>query len=360
MSFDRNIPYNDLPDLPPKTDIETVPVLKMAVRASRAIAELKIAGQLIPYQAVLLQTLGLSEAKLSSEIENIVTTNDELYIAFADSNLPVEPHTKEVLYYKDALWYGFNALTQKKRLLTTPLFTELVQILKNSTQGIRNLPGTKLTNSAGEIKYIPPQGEEIIRKKLANLEVFMHTETSLDPLVKMAVMHYQFEAIHPFFDGNGRTGRIINILYLVDKQLLDIPVLYLSRYINATRTAYYNGLQQVTESHAWEPWILYILQGLEQTAIFTKKQILSIHDLMHATAETVRSKLPRIYSKDLIELLFHSPYCKIKFLEESGIAKRQTASVYLKELERIGVLRGLKTGRDIYYLNDPFLKVLTT
>lgn len=360
MTFDRNTPYNDLPDLPPTIDLETVPVLKMAVKANKAIAELKISGHLIPNQAVLIQALGLSEAKLSSEIENIVTTNDELYKAFADGNITIEPQTKEVLHYKDALWHGFHALTQRKRLLTTPLFIELVQILKNSTQGLRTLPGTKLVNPAGEIKYTPPEGDHIIRKKLSNLETFMHTETSLDPLIKMAVMHYQFEAIHPFPDGNGRTGRILNILYLVDKQLLDLPILYLSRYIISNKAAYYNGLQQVTESNAWEPWVLYMLQGLEETAIATKKQILNIHHLIHETADKVRSKLPRIYSKDLIEILFRSPYCKIKFLEECGIAKRQTASVYLKELEQLGILRGFKMGRDIYYVNDLFLKALTS
>lgn len=359
MGFDRNVPYNDLPELPPRAELETVPVLKMAARAHRAIAELKISGRLIPNQAVLIQALGLSEAKLSSEIENIVTTNDELYRAFADGNMPIEPQTKEVLHYKDALWHGFKALTQKKRLLTTPLFIELVQILRSSTHGLRTLPGTKLVNPTGETKYTPPEGESIIQRKLSNLEAFMHTESSLDPLIKMAVMHYQFEAIHPFADGNGRAGRILNILYLVDKQLLDIPILYLSRYIIANKTAYYNGLQQVTESNAWESWVLYMLLGLEQTAIVTKEQILTIHDLIQKTAQKVRLELPRIYSKDLIEILFRSPYCKIKFLEESGIAKRQTASVYLKELQRIGILQGIKMGRDIYYLNESFLKALT-
>lgn len=359
MSFDRNTPYNHLPELPPRMDLETVPILKMTVRANKAIAELKISGHLIPNQAVLIQALGLSEAKLSSEIENIVTTNDELYKAFVNANLLIEPETKEVLYYKDALWHGFRSLTQKKRLLTTPLFIELVQILKNSTQGIRNLRGTKLINPAGEVKYTPPEGEDVIRNKLSNLETFMHSETSLDPLIKMAVMHYQFEAIHPFSDGNGRAGRILNILYLVDKGLLDLPVLYLSRYIIENKAAYYNGLQNVTESGAWECWILYMLQGLEETAIATRKRILNIYHLIQETAEKVRTKLPRIYSKDLIEVLFRSPYCKIKFLEESGIAKRQTASVYLKELERIDVLRSFKMGRDVYYLNDLFLKTLT-
>jgi len=359
MSFQREVPYNDLPDLPPTVEIETVAILKMAIRANKAIAELKISGHLIPNQSVLIQALGLSEAKLSSEIENIVTTNDELYRAFADGNMNIEPETKEVLFYKDALWHGYRAITQNKRLLTTPLFVELGQILRNSTQGIRNIPGTKLANSIGEIKYTPPEGETTIRNKLSNLEKFIYADDSVDPLIKMAILHYQFEAIHPFSDGNGRTGRILNILYLVEKKLLDIPLLYLSKYIITNKIAYYNGLQKVTEQAAWEPWILYILHGLEQTAIATREQILKIHRLIQNTAEEVRSQLPRIYSKDLIEIIFRSPYCKIKFLEDSGIAKRQTASTYLKELERIGVLRGLKIGRDIYYVNDTFLSALT-
>lgn len=359
MPNDRNIPYNDLPDLPPRADVETKAILKMAIRANKAMAELRVSGQLIPNQAVLIQALGLSEAKISSEIENIVTTNDELYLAFASGDGHIEPHTKEVLFYKDALWHGYHALTQNKRRLTTPLFIELVQILRNTTQGIRNIPGTKLMNSMGEVKYTPPDSEEIIKKKLSNLEQFLHAEDSLDPLIKMAIMHYQFEAIHPFSDGNGRTGRILNILFLIEKELLDIPILYLSRYIISQKTAYYNGLNQITEAGAWEPWILYMLQGLEQTAIATRQQILAIHRLTRETAENVRSQLPRIYSRDLIDAIFQSPYCKIKFLEESGVAKRQTASVYLKELEKINVLRGIKIGREMYYVNDPFLKILT-
>lgn len=359
MTFDRNKPYNDLPDLPPQAEIETTAVLKMAIRANKAIAELRVSGYLIPNQAVLIQALGLSEAKLSSEIENIVTTNDELYRAFADGNIEMEPQTKEVLFYKDALWHGYNALSQKKRLLTTPLFVELAQILKNSTRGIRTMPGTKLVNSLGETKYTPPEGEEIIRKKLFHLEQFIHADDSLDPLIKMALIHYQFEAIHPFSDGNGRTGRILNILFLIEKQLLDIPVLYLSSYIISNKIKYYTGLQQVTEANAWESWIIYMLQGLEETAIATRSRILAIHRLTQETADKVCSQLPRIYSKDLIEMIFRSPYCKIKFLEETGIAKRQTASIYLKELENIGVLRGVKIGREMYYINEPFLKALT-
>lgn len=360
MSFDKTRPYNELPDLPPKREIETTAILKMAIRANKAMAELRISGHLIPNQAVLVQALGLSEAKLSSEIENIVTTNDELYRAFADETSNVDAATKEVLLYKDALWHGYHSLTTKKRLLTTPLFIELVQILKNSVQGIRKMHGTKLVNPLGEIKYTPPEGEEIIRQKLAHLEKFIYSDNALDPLIQMALIHYQFEAIHPFPDGNGRTGRILNILFLIEKKLLEIPVLYLSRYIISNKMDYYNGLRKVTEENDWESWVLYMLRGLEQTAIATRAQIVAIHRLIQDTAGIVRSKLPNIYSKDLIEILFRSPYCKIKFLEDAGIAKRQTASTYLKQLEEIGLFRSLKSGRDIYYVNEAFLKILTT
>jgi Fic family protein len=359
MKFNKNVPYNDLPNLPPKQEIETKDVLKMAIRANKAIAELRISGHLIPNQAILIQALGLSEAKLSSEIENIVTTNDELYRAFADETTTSDPQTKEVLLYKDALWHGYNALHLKKRHLTTPLFEELVHILKNTTQGIRKIPGTKLVNSFQEVMYTPPEGESIIRDKLSHFEKFIYSASSLDPLIQMALIHYQFEAIHPFPDGNGRTGRILNILFLIEKGILDIPVLYLSRYIISNKTAYYNGLRTVTEENAWEEWILYILKGLEETAIATRKQIIAIHQLTQETATTVRQKLPRIYSKDLIEVLFQSPYCKIKSLEDAGIAKRQTSSHYLQQLENIGVLRSLKVGRDLYYINDAFMKILT-
>lgn len=359
MSFDKTIPYNDLPDLPPKALLETTPVLKMAIRANKAMAELRVSGNFIPNQGILIQALGLSEAKLSSEIENIVTTNDELYRAFADEIRDINPSTKEVLLYKDAVWHGYHALTTKKRLLTTPLFEELVQILKGSQQGIRKIPGTKLVNAAGEITYTPPEGEQVIQEKLKALEKFIYSESSFDPLIQMALIHYQFEAIHPFHDGNGRTGRILNILFLIEKGLLDIPVLYLSHYIIKNKVAYYNGLRDITEKNDWESWILYTLKGLEQTAITTREQIEDIHRLIRETSSTVRSRLPNVYSRELIEVLFRSPYCKIKFLEDAGIAKRQTASTYLKQLEEIGLLRSLKSGRDIYYVHEAFLKILT-
>jgi Fic family protein len=358
MAFDPQRPYNDLPTLPPSVDLESKPVLKQAIAANKALAELKGAGELVPNQAVLIKSIGLQEAKLSSEIENIVTTNDELYRAFANKGQKTNLHTKEVLCYNDALWHGYDVIKNQNRPLTTNLFEELFQQIKQSNAGVRKTPGTKLATSAGKLIYTPPEGEAILRNKLANLEQFIYAEDGIDPLVKMAVVHYQFEAIHPFTDGNGRTGRILNILFLLDRGLLDIPVLYLSRYIIENKNAYYSGLRGITENGDWESWILYMLEAVAQTARETREKILAIRDLMNADIEKVKMELPKIYSKDLLELLYHQPYCKIRFLEEAGIAQRQTASQYLRDLARIGVLEPLKSGREIYYINNKFLKLL--
>jgi len=359
MSFNPQQPYNDLPELPLPFEFETKAVLKQAIEANKALAELKGAGELVPNQAILVQTIGLQEAKLSSEIENIVTTNDELYRAFASHGAKADPHTKEVLRYNKALWHGFDCIRNQNRLLTTNLFEELFQIIKQSSAGVRKTPGTKLANSQGEIIYTPPEGENVLRDKLANLEKFIYAEDDLDPLVKLAIIHYQFEAIHPFTDGNGRTGRILNILYLIERNLLDIPVLYLSRYIIENKNDYYIGLRQITEDSKWEPWIIYMLQAIEKTARETRQKILDIRDLLQEDIERIRDKLPKTYSKDLVELLYNQPYCKIRFLEEAGIAQRQTASAYLKALEKIGLLNAVKIGREIYYINIKLLSLLS-
>lgn len=360
MSFDRTRPYNDLPLLPPQgVDLESKAILKQIVPTSRALAELKGAGNLIPNQGVLLTTLGLQEAKYSSEIENIVTTNDELYRAFADEGRFQDPATKEVLHYNQALWVGFEAV-RAQRPLTTNLFEQLARTIKPSVSGVRKLPGTVIANSRQEVIYTPPAGESVIRNKLANLERFLYAQDDLDPLVKMAIMHYQFEAIHPFTDGNGRTGRILNILYLIESGLLDIPVLYLSRYIIENKNDYYLGLRRVTEEGAWEDWILYMLKAVEQTALATHIKVTAIRGVMHQVGEKVRAELPSIYRKELIELLFRQPYCKISFVTEAGLGTRQTASKYLRQLERIGVLRGFKRGNEWYYINLPFFELLTS
>lgn len=350
MQFDRLQPYNDLPLLPPPVELETKAVLKQAIAANRVLANLRGLAAQIPNQGVLINSIVLQEARLSSEIENIVTTNDELYRADADADGKTDPHTKEVLRYRQALNYGFRELNT--RPLTTNLFIDIVRIIKEVDFGVRRVPGTALKNAQGEVVYTPPVGEAVIRDKLSNLEQFIHAQDDLDPLVKMAVMHYQFEAIHPFEDGNGRTGRILNLLYLVEQGLLDIPVLFLSRYIIANKAGYYDGLRGVTEQQAWEPWILFMLQAVESTAQQTFDQVTRIRALMEQVREQVHQQAPGIYSKDLIEVIFRHPYTKIQFLVDAGIAKRQTASTYLQTLAGLGVLRASKQGREMYYIND--------
>jgi Fic family protein len=359
MTFNRDLPHNTLPLLPPDgVELETRAVLKQAIASNRALAELKGAGDLIPNQTLLVRLIGLQEAKLSSEIENIVTTNDELYRAFADDGHRADPQTKEVLSYNDALWHGYELL-KSGQPLTTRLFEQTVQIIKQNDAGVRRTLGTRIVTGSGAPVYTPPEGETLLRDKLANLEQFLYAEDGLDPLVKMAVLHYQFEAIHPFSDGNGRTGRILNILYLIEAGLLDIPILYLSRYIIEHKSDYYAGLRRVTEEQAWEPWVLFMLRAVEETALATHKLVLDIRALMAETAHKIREQLPKIYSKDLVEVLFSQPYCKIRFLEQSGIAKRATASRYLKQLNQINILSSpLEVGRENYYLNSDFYHLL--
>ena len=350
MPFGRSQPYNDLPLLPPAVELESKAVLKQAIAANRVLANLRGLAAQIPNQGVLISSIVLQEARLSSEIENIVTTNDELYRADADADGKTDSHTKEVLRYREALYYGYRAL--KDRPLTTNLFVEIVQRIKQSELQIRAIPGVALKNQHDEVVYTPPVGDAVIRDKLSNLEKFIYAEDDLDPLVKMAVMHYQFEAIHPFPDGNGRTGRILNLLFLVDKGLLDIPVLFLSRYIIANKPAYYEGLRRVTELQDWENWLLYMLRAVESTAQQTFDQVRRIQDLMEKVREKVQREAPGVYSKDLVEAIFKHPYTKIQFVVDAGIAKRQTASSYLQTLTKLGVLRESKQGREKYYIND--------
>jgi Fic family protein len=356
MPFDRAQSFNDLPLLPPAVDLETKAVLKQAISANRVLANLRGLAAQMPNQGVLINSIVLQEARLSSEIENIVTTNDDLYRADADPDGPADAHTKEVLRYRQALNYGFQAL--KGRPLATNLFIEIVRLIKQVEFGVRRVPGTALKNGVGEVVYTPPVGEAVIREKLANLEHFIHAQDGVDPLVKMAVMHYQFEAIHPFEDGNGRTGRILNLLYLVEQGLLDIPVLFLSRYIIANRPAYYEGLRGVTERQEWEGWILYMLRAVESTAQQTFDQVTRIRALMEQVRQQVQQQAPAIYSKDLVEVIFRQPYTKIQFLTDANIAKRQTASAYLQTLASLGFLRAHKRGRDMYYVNDALLAEL--
>lgn len=359
MTFYRGHPYNDLPPLPPNADVETKAVLKQAISATRALAELKGLGGLIPNPAMLVNTLVLQEAKASSEIENIVTTNDALFRAMAAGSGQVDPATKEVLRYREALWQGYNRVKEGARI-DADLCVDLVQVITEDSYGIRNRPGTVIGNRrTGEVIYTPPEGEQLIRKKLEELEGFLHEYDGLDPLVKLALAHYQFEAIHPFFDGNGRTGRIINILFLVVEELLDLPVLYLSKGIIDDKPEYYRRLRQVTENDEWEGWVLYILEAVKSTASFTQQRILTIRRLLDETLSLAKAKLPaRVYSKELIELIFHQPYTKGRFVVDAGLAERKTAADYLQELEKIGVLKSQKVGRENLFLNVRLYKLL--
>ena len=357
MSFAPEKPFNDLPILPPAGEIESQEVLKAAIAAHRQLAELKGSGNLIPNQNILLNALTLQEAQLSSEVEGIITTTDQLYRALAIEGNGVEAHTKEVLRYRDALWHGVRRM-REGRPLGTVLFVELVQIIKENSAGIRKGEGTALANeSTGEVVYTPPVGEDLIRDKLANLESFIN-EGAVDPLVAMAIAHYQFEAIHPFSDGNGRTGRILSVLQMIQSGLLTEPVLYLSRFIIQHKSDYYRLLRDVTEQGAWTSWILFMLDAVQMTARSTLAQIQAIGQEMDAFLEDAR-KVSRITgSKELVELLFDRPYCKIQFLVNAGIAKRQTASNYLRELSEAGLLDVVTVGREKLYVNRRFLDLL--
>ncbi len=360
MRFEPEQPYNHLPLLPPNIDLETPAILKKAIKANRALAELKGIARTIPNPAIFINTLTIQEAKASSEIENILTTNDKIYQAFSAGSGQIDSATKEVLSYRTALWEGYTELLRRP-VLTTNLFVRIVQSIKENSAEIRNAPGTQIRNvTTNKTIYTPPEGENIIRDKLNNLEWYIHEDDDIDPLIKMAIIHYQFEAIHPFFDGNGRAGRIINILYLIYQELLDLPILYLSRYIIQNKRKYYELLIRVTSQEDWQSWILYMLDAVEQTAISTTKKTLAIKEMLEQTSTFAKNNLPqRVYSKELIELLFHQPYCKAQFLVEANIAQRQTAADYLKQLEKIGLLKSQKVGRETLYLNQKLFELLS-
>jgi Fic family protein len=351
-------PFNQLPLLPPEAEIESKAILKKCVTARAALAELKQAGDLIPNQAVLINIIPLLEARDSSEIENIVTTTDKLFQFAEQYESQADPATKEALRYRTALYQGFLAL--QDRALCTATAVEVCTTIKGIDMDIRRVPGTTLVNEAtGKTIYTPPEGEEQLRELMANWERFIHNHPDIEPLVRMAVSHYQFEAIHPFLDGNGRTGRVLNLLFLIEQKLLKTPILYLSRYIFQNKSNYYQYLLEVTTKDAWEQWILYILDAVEQTANWTRDKIIAIRDLMNHTANFVRNQLPSIYSRELVDLTFVQPYCRIANLVDTNIAKRQTASVYLKQLTSIGVLKEVKVGREKLFIHPKLIALLT-
>ncbi len=357
MTFNSSQPYNELPYLPPKAVLESIEILKACIPARTALAELKQAGELLPNQGLLINALPLLEAKDSSEIENIVTTTDKLF-KFAQEDTHADSATKEALQYRTALYQGFIAL--KDRPLSVATLVRVCSTIKNTDMDIRRIPGTTIENSTtSEIIYTPPVGETVIRNLLSNWEQFIHSEDELDPLIRMAVAHYQFEAIHPFLDGNGRTGRVINILFLIEKGLLSLPILYLSHYIVRHKKEYYRLLDNVTKKNEWQEWILYMLHAVTQTAQLTYHKINAIRQLIDNTIEFVRHEAPKIYSYELVNLIFEQPYCRIQNLIETGLARRQTASTYLKKLCEIGVLQQVSAGKEKLFVHPKLMQLLT-
>jgi len=354
--WDPNFPYNQLPALPPAHELESRVVLKACIEARAALAELKQAAELIPNQTMLINTIPLLEAKDSAEIENIVTTTDQLF-RYAQGEGSADPATKEALRYRTALHKGFQSL--RARPLCTATAVEVCRTLKGVDMDIRRQPGTQLANDrTGEVIYTPPEGEAHLRDLLSNWERFLHQQTDLDPLIRMAVGHYQFEAIHPFTDGNGRTGRVLNILYLIQAGLLNLPILYLSRHVIAHKVDYYRLLLGVTCDQAWEPWLLFMLQAVAETSRWTTGKIAAIRALAEHTAEHVRASLPKIYTRELVDVIFEQPYCRIGNLVDKGIAQRQAASRYLHELVALGVLREMPFGKEKLFIHRKLMRLL--
>lgn len=352
-----------IPTLPLPYDFETREILKQVNRSNRKLAELKGIAQTIPNEQILISTLTLQEAKDSSAVENIVTTQDDLYRAGLDTNLQfINAATKEVLYYREAITEGFK-LVRNKNILTLNDIKHIQQILEQNTAGFRTTPGTQLKRSSdGEVIYTPPQDGQAIKQYMANLESFINDDSTnqLDPLVKMAIIHHQFESIHPFYDGNGRTGRIINILYLVITGLLDLPVLYLSRYITRNKGEYYRLIQAIRDkdgdnSKEWENWILFVLKGVEVTAEDTVALVKQIGDLMNEFKRTLRPIFGTKYNHELLNGMFYHPYTKIEHIENNLQVSRQTASKYLEKIVSLGLLSKQRIWKENYYINTKLI-----
>ena len=351
--------YN-IPTLPLAIELETVPVLKKAASAHRYLAELKGMSRSIPNQSILVNTLSLQEAKDSSAIENIITTHDELFREELFPEYASNASAKEVKNYVTALKRGFD-LVQQSSLLTNNHILTIQEALENNKAGFRKLPGTELKNDlTGEIVYTPPQSHDEILRLMSNLERFINDDamSTLDPLIKMAIIHHQFESIHPFYDGNGRTGRIINLLYLIEKGLLETPILYLSGYIIDHKNQYYSKLLKVTTDQLWIDWVLYFLAAIKETAKWTTEKIFAIDRLIKSSRDFIKSKASNIYNKELVELLFTQPYIRIADLVKTNLMGRDTASKHLQILCEIGFLKEMKRGRDKLFINHRFLDLL--
>lgn len=356
-------PTYQLPNLPPDAELETVAVLRALSNAHRHLAELKGRARIIPNQDILIDTLGLQEAKASSEIENIVTTQDELFQTNLLTSDSLIGPAKEVALYRDALKAGYNAMQKHQGIITNNILIELFQLLKGTTGGFQVTPGTALKNqSTGETVYVPPQDANAIVSYMTKLENFINDDDAshLDPLIKMAIIHHQFESIHPFPDGNGRIGRILNVLYLTRSNLLETPILYLSRGINRTKSEYYRLLQNVRDDNKnWENWIVYMLNSVAETAQITLKLIDGINALMHEYKKRMRIETSKLYSQDLLNNLFRYPYTRIEYVQKDLDISRQTASKYLEQLVAVGLLEKHQAGRNQYYINTQLVTLLT-
>lgn len=349
-----------LPSLPPPTDFETVRILKALAKANRALAELKGRAAVIPNQGILIDTLALQEAKASSEIENIVTTQDALFQADLFPEGPDSAAAKEVARYRDALKLGHDRLCAMGGIISNNTLTEMFRLLIGREEGFRNTPGTALRHDrSGEVVYVPPQDGREVTTRMRELERFINEEEvcALDPLIKMALIHHQFESIHPFSDGNGRIGRILNVLYLTKSGLLEIPILYLSRHITQTKAEYYRLLQAVREKSAWEDWTLYMLEAVAETAVTTLGLVEGIRVQMSRVKHRMRRELPRLYSQDLLNNLFRHPYTRIEFVVKDLGVTRQTAAKYLDTLTEHGFVQKHQAGRSNYYINTELVRL---
>ncbi|OYT15091.1 MAG: addiction module protein [Bacteroidetes bacterium 4572_77] len=352
-------PIKKLDILPPKIEkVETIKILRQLTKSAHVLGELKGVAKIIPNQTMLINAVVLQEAKDSSEIENIITTQDALYKALTTQGKQPE-QVKEVINYRKAIFAGFDIIEKQGFLRLSDIEVIQKTIIENNA-GIRNMPGTVLKNDkTGEVVYTPPQEKEEILGLISNfLEHFNLEQTELHPLINLAILHYQFESIHPFYDGNGRTGRILNILYLIINKLLDIPILYLSSYINHNKSEYYRLLNATNKNEEWEEYILYILKAVEETSLKTIEKINNIKDLLDKTIEIAKDKASKIYRKELIELLFEQPYSKIEYVVEKLNVERKAASRYLKILENAGILKSQKVGREIVYINEKLIEIL--
>ena len=363
MTCQGNIPFNDLPPLPPAgVDLETPILLKKLAVAARNLGELNGLCETLPDPKLLINTIILQESRNSSAIENIVTTQDELYKATLEEVSEQNRSAKEVLGYRNALYAGLEHMSAHKGLILTNAMVEIVQTIKQNNAGIRTITGTALKNAInGEVVYTPPSGEEILREKLAALEEFINDDDVLaaDPLIKLALIHYQFEAIHPFIDGNGRAGRIINTLYLVQQQLLTQPVLYISAYIIKYKTEYYQLLRGITETGNWQDWIMYMLTAIAETSKETIVKIRKILSLKEELEKESKIALGSSYDHDVLQEMFVLPYLRIDTLEKKGIAHRQTISSWLNKLSAANILRPQKLGRSTYFINYRLMEILS-